>query len=73
MLNVKKLNKLMKTHRWNSRSLALAAGLPQATVWRTVRGETSPSLSTLSKMCRVLKVRVSDLIIEDPVDYKQAA
>jgi transcriptional regulator with XRE-family HTH domain len=73
MLNVKKLNELMKANRWNSRSLALAAGLPQATVWRTMRGDTSPSLSTLAKICGVLKVRVADLLIEDETEFQHAA
>ena len=73
MLNVEKLNELMKTGRWSSRSLALAAGVGQASVWRTIRGETSPSLSTLSKICAVLKVPVRELLIEDEPRIKKAA
>ena len=73
MLNTKKLNELMKAAGFNARSLALAAGLPQATVWRTVRGDTSPSLETLKKICVPLRVRPSELLIETDSDYKRAA
>jgi transcriptional regulator with XRE-family HTH domain len=73
MVNVKKLNELMQSNRWNSRNLARAAGLPQATVWRTVCGETCPTLSTLRKISSVLKVPISDLLIEDEVEIKPAA
>jgi transcriptional regulator with XRE-family HTH domain len=73
ILNLEKVRQLMKADRWNSRSLALAAGLPQATVWRTVRGNTAPSLETLSKIARVLKVRIADLLIETVTEERKAA
>ncbi|MEO7672981.1 MAG: helix-turn-helix transcriptional regulator [Pyrinomonadaceae bacterium] len=72
MLDTKKLNELMVANRWNSSSLAVAAGLPQATVWRTSRGATTPSLETLAKICAVLKIRIADLIVE-PFEEKEAA
>jgi transcriptional regulator with XRE-family HTH domain len=73
MVNVNKLKELMESNRWNSRSPARAAGLPQATVWRTVCGETCPTLSTLRKISSVLKVPVSDLLIEGEAEIKPAA
>jgi transcriptional regulator with XRE-family HTH domain len=73
ILNLQKLDQLMKADRWNSRSLALAARLPQATVWRTISGNTSPNLETLSKLARVLKVKMGDLLIEDSADQEEAA
>jgi transcriptional regulator with XRE-family HTH domain len=73
MLDLKKLDELMKAGRWSSRSLALAAGVAQASVWRTVRGQTSPSLDTLAKICSVLEVPVRDLIVERETEAKRAA
>ena len=73
MLDLEKLNELIKSGRWTSRSLALAAGIGQASVWRTMQGKTSPSLDTLSKICGVLEVPVSELIVESRPAVKKAA
>ena len=73
MLDLQKLNELIKSGRWTSRSLALAAGVGQASVWRTMQGKTSPSLETLAKICGVLKVPVSELIVEGGQQIKRAA
>ena len=73
MLDLQKLNELIKSGRWTSRSLALAAGVGQASVWRTMQGKTSPSLETLAKICGVLKVPVSELIVEGGPEIKRAA
>ena len=73
MLNTKKLQDLMDAGDWNSRSLAAAAELPHTTVWRTVRGTTSPTLETLTKLCVPLNVRPGELLDADERDEEEAA
>ena len=72
VLDREKLNRLLADGRWNPRSLAQATGLSHASIWRTIRGQTSPNLETLAKMCAVLGVRVSD-VLNETTEYRKAA
>jgi DNA-binding Xre family transcriptional regulator len=71
-IDLEKLNRLIKDGRWNPRSLARETGLAHASIWRTLRGQTSPNVDTLAKICAVLEVRVSDVLVEN-FDYRKAA
>ena len=62
MIDTQKLKKLMDDEGWNSRTLSAVSGVPPSTVWRTVRGKSTPTLETLAKICRALKIRVRDVL-----------
>ena len=61
-LDLGKLKERMESKGFNHSSLSRAAGLPRLTVWRTVKGITSPTLNTLSRICEVLNLKVGDLL-----------
>ena len=62
LINLRKLRRRMEAEGFNHSSLSRAAGLPRLTVWKTMRGITSPTLQTLTRICEVLKLKVGDLM-----------
>jgi transcriptional regulator with XRE-family HTH domain len=71
-LDREKLTRLIEEGDWTPRRLALATGLAHASIWRTLQGRTTPNLDTLAKICAVLRVRVSEVLVEE-IEYKRAA
>lgn len=70
-LNLEKLEEIMKAGRWNTFNLSVAAGIPQGTIWRTVKGRTMPNTGTIAKICQTLEITVDEILIAD--DTKRAA
>ncbi len=56
-----KIRKIRKERNMSQEELAFKAGLNRAYVGYIERGERKPSIDTLSKIAKVLKVKVSQL------------
>ena len=55
-----RLDALLKQLEWSDSALAMATGLPPATIQRYRRGETSPRLGIAVMIARALGVRLAD-------------
>ena len=56
-----RLDALLKQLDWTDSALAMATGLPPATIQRYRRGETSPRLGIAVMISRALGVRLADV------------
>ncbi len=71
--NGTKLDGLLDKMEWTNSSLAMATGLPPATIERYRRGERSPRLGVAVMIARALGVRLADAFdFEDEVTRVQA-
>ncbi len=57
-----KIRKTRKERKISQEELAFKAGLNRAYVGYIERGERKPSVDTLSKLAKALKVKLSDLL-----------
>lgn len=59
---MKKLRRLRERKELSIRDLAKAAGLHWMTVWKIETGRDEPTVATLKKLARALKVEIADLL-----------
>jgi transcriptional regulator with XRE-family HTH domain len=57
-----KLKKLREAHGWSQRELAERAGLSREYLARLETARQDPTLTTLEKLAKALKVRVEELL-----------
>ncbi|MBE6349423.1 MAG: helix-turn-helix transcriptional regulator [Spirochaetaceae bacterium] len=64
MMNIgKALVLLRKKQEMSQETLAIEARLSRHYIYKLEKNKASPTVSTLEKICEILKVKVSDLII----------
>lgn len=56
-----RLAQLIEDHGTSIRQLAKDAGVPERTVYRHVKGETTPNIHQAAAYARALKVELSEL------------
>ena len=59
---VSKLRRLREQKGYSIRGLGKAAGLHWTSVWKIETGRREPTVATLKKLARALKVEVADLL-----------
>jgi len=74
ILNVEKIDQLLRAKGWTRADLARQAGMTGSGLFHVLSDQGNPRLNTLAKMACALGVRVSDLLKEAaPEELEQAA
>jgi transcriptional regulator with XRE-family HTH domain len=73
MINTEKIREVMKANRWTSQSLADAAGLSRQSVWAMLEGRNVPKIENLQKICTVLNLEITAVLLNGDAEPEQAA
>lgn len=65
MPNILRINEVLKEKKVLQKELAERLGVSKVTVSYWCNNQTTPSLDTLGQIAKILKVKISDLIIEN--------
>jgi transcriptional regulator with XRE-family HTH domain len=61
----------MRAKGINQPELSALSGVPQATISRTLKGQTTPATATLMKLCAALGIPLSGIGVADTPDYAE--